>query len=410
MSVNELHSWIGLLFGCLLFTVFLTGTLTVFDNEITDWMQQPEYVRLSSDARELDGASPSVTAVGRQTGYLTGDASIGRPPLLLVKLQKNRSFTGQTIDPDTGEMVTFRNTQGGDFFYHFHHGLLLGFPGAWIVGTAGMGMLVTLVTGVGIHRRGLKDVLVFWPRFSHQRAWLDTHNLTGIVVFPFHLMITFTGLMIFWSIYMPVDIPLLRESEGLLSLLSVLHFAQFGGSPIRWLYFIMGLAASVMIATRLVFWTIKRQKSLEGRSTGMGYRIVEILNVATVAGLLVAIAAFFWANRLLPIALSERSLWEIRCFFIVWGLCLAHSFFRRCSITAWRDQLYGSAFLLGFLPLLNGLTTNSHLLMTLPKGQWAMAGVDLTGLALGVLLGLTARRVGYRVKDVTTRLSRVSDM
>jgi uncharacterized iron-regulated membrane protein len=217
--------------------------------------------------------------------------------------------------------------------------------------------------------------------------------------------------VIFWSIYMPVDIPLLRESEGLLSLLSVLHFAQFGGSPIRWLYFIMGLAASVMIATGLVLWTIKRQKSLEGRSTGVGYRIVEILNVATVAGLLVAIAAFFWANRLLPIALSERSLWEIRCFFIVWGLCLAYSFFRRCSIRAWRDQLYGSAFLLGFLPLLNGLTTNSHLLMTVPRGQWAMASVDLTGLAVGALLGLTARRVGDRIKDVrTSRLSRVSDM
>jgi hypothetical protein len=31
--------WSGLLFGWLLFTVFLTGTLTIFDNEITYWMQ-----------------------------------------------------------------------------------------------------------------------------------------------------------------------------------------------------------------------------------------------------------------------------------------------------------------------------------------------------------------------------------
>ena len=56
-----------------------------------------------------------------------------------------------------------------------------------------------------------------------------------------------------------------------------------------------------------------------GPASGMGYRIVEILNVGIVAGLLVAIGGFFWANRLLPLALSERSFWEIRCFFYCVG-------------------------------------------------------------------------------------------
>jgi len=75
------------------------------------------------------------------------------------------------------------------------------------------------------------------------------------------------------------------------------------------------------------------QASLTSR---MGYRIVEVLNTATVAGLLMAVAAFFWANRLLPLALPDRSHWEIRCFFIVWGLWLVHSLpvglFTPCSM------------------------------------------------------------------------------
>ncbi|MDF0673985.1 MAG: PepSY-associated TM helix domain-containing protein [Nitrospira sp.] len=104
---------------------------------------------------------------------------------------------------------------------------------------------------------------------------------------------------------MPVDLPFLRESENILPLLSILHFAQFGGRPMRWLYFIMGLAATVMIATGLVLWTTKRQRTQAGRSSQTGYRIVEVLNVATVAGLPVGVAAFFWANRLLPMALTE---------------------------------------------------------------------------------------------------------
>ena len=46
------------------------------------------------------------------------------------------------------------------------------------------------------------------------------------------------------------------------------------------------------------------QASLTSR---MGYRIVEVLNTATVAGLLMAVAAFFWANRLLPLALPPST-------------------------------------------------------------------------------------------------------
>lgn len=41
-----MHARAGLLSGWLLFAVFLTGTLTVFDNEITQWMQ-PELLEHS---------------------------------------------------------------------------------------------------------------------------------------------------------------------------------------------------------------------------------------------------------------------------------------------------------------------------------------------------------------------------
>ena len=60
---------------------------------------------------------------------------------------------------------------------------------------------------------------------------------------------------------MPVDIPLLRESEGIVPLLSILHFAQFGGSPIRWLYFVMGSTATVNDKDEQDFclWIAKRQ-------------------------------------------------------------------------------------------------------------------------------------------------------
>ena len=392
-SMDGLHSWVGLLFGWLLFAVFLTGTLTVFDNEITAWMQ-PELLEVSSDTRDVDRAVSSVMELVSRADLWRVDVPTDRPPLLMVKLQKNRTFSGQAIDPNTGEMVTFRDTQGGDFFFHFHHGLLLGFPGAWIVAISGVAMLVALVSGLGIHHRGFKDVFVLRLRSFPQRAWLDAHNLTGILVLPFHLLITFTGLMIFWSIYMPAEVQFLSGGEFPFSLFSDLHFAQLGGAVLHWLYFFMGLAASAMIAAGLILWTIKRRKYHAERPGMTSYRVVESLNVAVVAGLLVAIAVFFWANRLLPIALIGRSRWEIQCFFLAWCCCLVHSFLRGGSTFAWKDQLYAAALLLGLLPLLNALTTKSHLLETVPKGQWDAAGVDLTALAAGLLLGWTARRIG----------------
>jgi uncharacterized iron-regulated membrane protein len=391
--ISWLHSWSGLLFGWLLFTVFLTGTLTVFDNEITSWMQ-PELQEFTWDAGHGMGAVPRLLEVAWQIDLGRG-RPIDSPPILQVKLQDRRTFSGQTIDPVTGNLVTFRDTQGGDFFYHFHYGLLIGWPGAWMVGAAAIAMLLTLVTGLGTQRRISKDVLGFRPwSFSH-RAWLDIHNLTAILVLPFHLIITVTGLMIFWSIYMPVEASFLAASEHIVSLMSVLHFVRFGGSTMRWLYFLMGLTASGVIATGLVLWTGKRRKYHAGSTVGLG--LAEVLNVATVGGLLVAIAVFFWVNRLLPMPLFDRSLWEIRCFFVAWVLCLVHSLSRAGSLLAWKHQVYVAAVLLGSLPLLNGLTTKSHLLMTVPRGQWALAAVDLTALTAGALLAATAGRIGRPV-------------
>lgn len=342
---------------------------------------------------------PELHEIASDTGQISlpvcedRDVSIGSPFLHMVKFQEKRTFSGQTVDPLTGRMVTFRDTQGGDFFYHFHSGLLLGLPGAWIVGIAGTTMFVALSTGLVIHRRIVKDVFTLRPQPVHQRAWVDVHNVTGLLVFPFSLMITVTGMTLFWSISMPMGLQFLTGGDPTLSVLSDLHFAQFGSILLRWLYFVMGLATSAMIATGLILWTNRRRKFLAEHSSAIHSPLAERFNVVIVAGLLVAIAAFFWANRMLPMALPARALWEVRFLFIVWLLCLMHSLLRGCSSLAWKEQLYLAAFLLGSLPLLNGLTTQSHLLVTVPNGQWAIAGFDLTAVAVGVMLGWMARRI-----------------
>ena len=74
---------------------------------------------------------------------------------------------------------------GGDFFFELHYNLHAGNTGMILVGIAGMMMLVALVAGVIIHKRIFRDFFTFRPRAGGQRAWLDGHNLTGVLDYSF---------------------------------------------------------------------------------------------------------------------------------------------------------------------------------------------------------------------------------
>jgi len=101
------------------------------------------------------------------------------------------------------------------------------------------------------------------------------------------------------------------------------------------------------------------------------------------------VAAFFWANRLLPVGMAVRADWEVNSFFIVWGLSVLHATVRR-GRAAWVEQLALAALLFCAVPLLNALTTPNHLGVTLMQGDWAMAGFDLTCLGGGLFFAWAA--------------------
>jgi len=48
------------------------------------------------------------------------------------------------------------------------------------------------------------------------------------------------------------------------------------------------------------------------------------------------------------------------------------------------------------IPLLNAITTAHHLGVSVPNGDWAMAGFDLTCLASGMFLAWAAWKMHHR--------------
>jgi uncharacterized iron-regulated membrane protein len=175
-----------------------------------------------------------------------------------------------------------------------------------------------------------------------------------------------------------------------------LHLAHFAGPALRWAFFFMGMFGCALVATGLVMWTLKRrrQATTAGR-VPFGYRLVERLNIATLAGLPLAIAALFWANRVLPVDLADRAGLEVNVFLATWALAAIHPWFRSPT-PAWREQLWLGAALYALLPLLDLATTRAAHLAAWRRGDLTLIAFDATVLGVALLLAGAARALRSR--------------
>lgn len=164
---------------------------------------------------------------------------------------------------------------------------------------------------------------------------------------------------------------------------SALHRLRFADAWMRWLFFIGGVLGTAMVGTGMILWVVKRLPQKRKGAYHAGHRLVERLNVAAIAGLFVAVGAYFWLNRLLPASLPNRPQWEINGFFIVWVLTLAHAWLREHK-QAWKEQLYAVAVLFAGLPVAGFLYPDTHLVSSIANGRWILAAIDLVLLATAV--------------------------
>jgi hypothetical protein len=154
--------------------------------------------------------------------------------------------------------------------------------------------------------------------------------------------------------------------------LYALHMGRFGDLPTRWLYFIVSLAGTAMVGTGLVLWNVKRRSKLpDPDRPHFGFRLVERLNIATIAGLSIGMAGMLWANRLLPVEMAQRAEWDARHVHRL-GATLFWAMGRPAS--GLDRVLWAGAAVLALLPVVNALTTDRGLLASLRAGDWVFAG------------------------------------
>jgi hypothetical protein len=123
------------------------------------------------------------------------------------------------------------------------------------------------------------------------------------------------------------------------------------------------------------------------------------LNIGFVAGFPIAMTVYLWANRLLPFGLERRADQEINTMFAGWAVVFLYALVRRPA-RAWVELLTVQAMVLVLLPLYNLVALPTGLAATIARGDWVLAGADLTFLALGTGFGFAAWRVHrFRPKE-----------
>lgn len=207
-SMAWLHTWVGLTLGWLVLAIFMTGSASYFKSEISQWMQPETQFSILTPEQSAIVAVNAMQRVAPDAQVWGMSLPNSREPVIDAYWQeKSGTYKSGVFNPITGEKIQARETHGGDFFYQFHY-QLYGFPsplGSILVGIAAMFMLLALISGIITHKKIFKDFFTFRPR-KGQRSWLDFHNLAGVVALPFFLMITYTGLAIFFYVYMPFGI------------------------------------------------------------------------------------------------------------------------------------------------------------------------------------------------------------
>jgi uncharacterized iron-regulated membrane protein len=518
-SMSWLHTWASLILGWLLYAIFVTGTLSFFQNEISVWMK-PELhqsVPSQSQIQQTQVALNYLQTHHPEAGSWSIQLPNSRQNTTLVSVRgagedprARRGGTRVTLDSATGEVLEARETRGGSFLYRFHfelYGLERSWA-RWIVGIATMLMFVAIISGIITHKKIFKDFFTFRPG-KGQRSWLDAHNATAVFALPFHLMITFSGLLLLLFTLMPwgiehiyenrgaflqeqrqalIEIPEQQRPQGqavrgegrerrekpqsipapltkiapiitdaqkqwpdnsigtitivapnttkaeievralngesvahrniyqtlsyngvtglenpddgsklknptipaaIYNVTTTLHEARGVDLSLRWILFLSGILGTMMVATGLLLWCVKRapQQQKQGYKS-FGYRTVEVLNVTAIIGLPIASAVYFYANRFIDAGLEKRSALEIRCFFIAWGLVFIYALIRQHR-QAWLEMLTLATALFALLPVINFMTGGAPLWSTIANGQWVIASFDLAMWVLALVFGFS---------------------
>jgi uncharacterized iron-regulated membrane protein len=206
-SMNWLHTWAGVVMGAVLFTIFWMGTLSVFDREIDRWMI-PATRLAPAPVQSLDALQGIADRLAPGADEWSAFLPTDREPIIRLTVfdRAKHLRVSRDIDPTSMRLLEEPHTLGATgFFFEIHRALRMEFMsmGRWVVGLAGMTMLILCISGVIFHKKLFTDFFTLRIVPKPARTALDLHVLAGVLGLPFNFLMPLASVIIYWSFLMP---------------------------------------------------------------------------------------------------------------------------------------------------------------------------------------------------------------
>ncbi len=515
-KLYKLHGWFGIITGILLFVVAFTGAVAVFARpDIVIWANESLRgleQRPGSDYQALiDEYKEKVPLKYQEEVHLrlAGIRSASNIVLMFegheVDEKGKEVHQGLVfeINPKSLELVRESNFDNffsnsskemdiGLFISHFHADLHLGRPvGLLLTGLLGLTLMLSIVTGLFIHRKILKQLFTFRPHKSFSLMLNDGHKVMGVWGVLFHSVIAFTGAFLglatvilvpaaayvsfggdqeklietftaqkppeLSQIYQKTEfgdvidharrhypdleitnysvlgfndknaVMYLNASGGqnvgaqmliydganaefkaaqdnygrlegvtgkILDLMFPLHFGNFAGVFVKFVWAMLGLATALLPITGLMLWIERGLNAQKPEFNRQTYIRFNQLLVGSCGGLVFATALLF-PTQLLMNAMSfiqDQASVIFWVFFSSWLLITVCAFFVSVKKSVLTISYLTALCLIAVLPL-DVLNTKSDLLYLEQTRHWVPISVDVVCAVLGLFILFVTKRI-----------------
>lgn len=214
-SMAWLHGWLGLLFGWIMFIIFLTGTTAYYKDHINLWAE-PQLANIEyQQSTAIHTAYDYLQQYANNANEWYINLATKEKPINQVYWSDSDGFHNAILDPNQDEEILLDNELGlGDFLYRFHyqfHNIDIATARAIISLTAFM-MLIVIISGIITHKKIFSDFFTL-RAYKGQRSWLDVHNLSSVIALPFFIVITITGFVILFNFSLPQGLQQLYKNN-----------------------------------------------------------------------------------------------------------------------------------------------------------------------------------------------------
>lgn len=202
---KDVHIWIGIVCGLMLFIAFYAGAITMFEKPLERWATPPSGLAAAPPLRDAEKLLAAVLAGHPQAARrhsIIIEPSPDQPARVIWAERGKRPRElieyGASFAPD-GSLQTekLRKASAAGLVDRMHQFVGLPLPDGvarLVMGAVALAYAVALLSGLVVLLPTLaKDVFALRIGKNIKRMWLDAHNALGIFSLPFHLVIALTS-------------------------------------------------------------------------------------------------------------------------------------------------------------------------------------------------------------------------